>query len=781
MGFPTIYVDTGGAATNSGSSDSNAASLAGSAATVTGSVVFLDGTPNLSAVDTGGGATIHLNDATNSNQKIFQITAVSDTGDNVTVATAPTGITSSAWAIGGRFVWTNSSLEGALAAGWDVQFNNSPANHSGSAFLTCRASGDDASGKITVRGDTGVARPVITVTDDNNIINGNSQTDWLIENLELTCTSAGTSDAINGENNAEGWFLRDVKVTDAPDDAIRFSTSDSFYIENCEVGAVGGTGFDLAADCVVFGCYAHDCGNDGFLHDGSSTDIHFIFCISDNVGGDAFDSASTTVTNSDHLLVMLNCIAYSPGDAGLEIGDVGSQCVVYNCVFMDCPDVGIDYAGGEPHGSFVIRGNNIFHNNTSGDIRNGTLNSTEITQDPLFNDAANGDFSLATSSPARQAGWPGALPGGLSTGYLDIGSVQAQEPTNPVRISVPMALGDVHADSTVQFFFNSYGLNGESADVTGFAVGDVAVYKDGSETERTSTSGYTIDANFDAKTGQGIVQIDLSDNTDAGFYVAGSHYAVCVEGITLGSQTVRACIGQFRIVPATAVAGIPDVNVTHWGDSGVVGGVGGRPTVNAGSIADTGINARLNTLDTGIRNAGLDVDSIDGDTGAATHLRQWLADDTGLPGVDVRKIHGDTGSPPRIRLFAGRLDGEGQIDTGTFDSTADKGVLNRVADRVWDEPDTGHNVAGTMGRHQQQGDTGSAQTIVRHLMDAAEVDGLKFIEAVRAIAAATAGTVSGAGTGTETFIGLDDVTQRLVATVDSSGNRTAINRTLDTA
>lgn len=47
----TLYIDTGGSATNSGSSDQNAADLSGSAATVAASVVTLDGSPDLTNVD----------------------------------------------------------------------------------------------------------------------------------------------------------------------------------------------------------------------------------------------------------------------------------------------------------------------------------------------------------------------------------------------------------------------------------------------------------------------------------------------------------------------------------------------------------------------------------------------------------------------------------------------------------------------------------------------------------------------------------------------------------
>ena len=57
------------------------------------------------------------------------------------------------------------------------------------------------------------------------------------------------------------------------------------------------------------------------------------------------------------------------------------------------------------------------------------------------------------------------------------------------------------------------------------------------------------------------------------------------------------------------------------------------------------------------------------------------------------------------------------------------------------------------------------------------VDGKTIQEAIRYCSAVLAGKVSGAGTGTETFVGLDGATNRVQGTVDTSGNRTAV--TLD--
>ncbi len=53
-------------------------------------------------------------------------------------------------------------------------------------------------------------------------------------------------------------------------------------------------------------------------------------------------------------------------------------------------------------------------------------------------------------------------------------------------------------------------------------------------------------------------------------------------------------------------------------------------------------------------------------------------------------------------------------------------------------------------------------------------DGMTAEEVLRVIASVLAGKVSGAGTGTETFKGLDGTTDRVISTVDNDGNRSNV-------
>lgn len=61
------------------------------------------------------------------------------------------------------------------------------------------------------------------------------------------------------------------------------------------------------------------------------------------------------------------------------------------------------------------------------------------------------------------------------------------------------------------------------------------------------------------------------------------------------------------------------------------------------------------------------------------------------------------------------------------------------------------------------------------LDEASAIDGKTVRQALQIIAAVAAGKCSGAGTGTETFIGLDGSTERVEFTVDGAGNRTAVS------
>lgn len=147
----------------------------------------------------------------------------------------------------------------------------------------------------------------------------------------------------------------------------------------------------------------------------------------------------------------------------------------------------------------------------------------------------------------------------------------------------------VPSGDVLPIFFSTYGkTNGESLTMSGLAVTDIEIYKDGSTTQRASDAGYTLldtdGIDFDTITGIHGFSIDTGDNTDAGFYTVGAWFHVVVSAVTVDAQTVNFIAAAFRLMPAESVAAKPKVDVDAFG--GTEGTfASGRPEVNATQIS----------------------------------------------------------------------------------------------------------------------------------------------------------------------------------------------------
>jgi len=120
-------------------------------------------------------------------------------------------------------------------------------------------------------------------------------------------------------------------------------------------------------------------------------------------------------------------------------------------------------------------------------------------------------------------------------------------------------LGVVTPGSTIVVPFHTFSSDDPSASmtITGLAVTDIEIYKNGGTTQRSSDSGYTLldtdGIDFDGTTGIHGASIDLSDNSDAGFYVSGAQYTVVIASITLDTATINFIPVTFRIGYPTAI------------------------------------------------------------------------------------------------------------------------------------------------------------------------------------------------------------------------------------
>ena len=110
-------------------------------------------------------------------------------------------------------------------------------------------------------------------------------------------------------------------------------------------------------------------------------------------------------------------------------------------------------------------------------------------------------------------------------------------------------LGMVSPGVTLNIPFSTYDSNDPSASVTctGLAVTDIEIFKDGSLVQRSNDAGYAVDTDLDTIVGVHSIQIDLADNTVAGFFSAGSEYIVVVSSITVDAGVVSFVAARFTI------------------------------------------------------------------------------------------------------------------------------------------------------------------------------------------------------------------------------------------
>ena len=111
------------------------------------------------------------------------------------------------------------------------------------------------------------------------------------------------------------------------------------------------------------------------------------------------------------------------------------------------------------------------------------------------------------------------------------------------------ALGKVKPGKTLYLPFHTF-VSNQSNSISGLAVTDIEVYKNGGTTARASDNGYALlgtDGVDEYGVGIHGVSIDLSDNSDSGFYVCGASYFATINAITLDGKTVRFISREWEI------------------------------------------------------------------------------------------------------------------------------------------------------------------------------------------------------------------------------------------
>lgn len=257
----------------------------------------------------------------------------------------------------------------------------------------------------------------------------------------------------------------------------------------------------------------------------------------------------------------------------------------------------------------------------------------------------------------------------------------------------------------------------------------LSVYEENNLTQ--ITTGVAVTADYDTVTG--LNECSIVATTGNGYEV-GKYYSVVITTGTVDSvSVVGEVVGHFRVVPAEdAGAGIRDVNVTHAGDSAVTAAAGVlavNTTQVEGADATDQINAACDTAMT-------DYGALKPTTAGRT-LDVTL---TGEAGVDLDNVNGTLGAAE----IAANAIGASQLATDAVTEIRDA-IMAAV---VEDDGPAASNIA--------------------------------LDDAIAFILAYAAGQATGQATTAPIFKSPGGAENRISATTDGSGNRSAITLTAPT-
>lgn len=255
-------------------------------------------------------------------------------------------------------------------------------------------------------------------------------------------------------------------------------------------------------------------------------------------------------------------------------------------------------------------------------------------------------------------------------------------------------IGDFSGTETFPVTFDSFNSSGGSTTFEGspaFSVSDIVVYKSPSMTQRASTSGYSLldtdGIDLDGVTGIHGFTIDLSDDTDSGFYADGNDYYIVVRDILIDGQTVNFVAASFSINNRNTSANVVSISgdtaaadnlEAMYDGTGYTNDNAPATQQQIGSLAvgsaAISTQAESYTLTTGTQSSGTfsdtatldDVDHQHTDTGGALDL--YYQFDVGGAGIATESVFNGylQGSNDSLSIQAYNWSGAAWDDIGTL-------------------------------------------------------------------------------------------------------------------
>jgi len=418
MAITALYVDgSAGADTNGGSSE-GAAIVSGASADTDGTttVSLADDTPDLSGVSVGD--SIFLAAETSGGQgndsEVFEITAVDDGADTVTVTPTPGTNANQSWAIGGAFATIDHAMN-VVAAGDHVNVKASATY----AELATIVTAGTATAPIVFTGYTA------SVGDGGQASIGGA-----------TGAHGITSSVASGQHYA----FYNIRITDCSSDGWQLNTRNHLAFINCRADQCT-NGFIAEDFCKFLACEADNNSAKGISWD---TDCCMYGCVSHTNGDSPFDFNKG---------VIVNCLAYGlgAGDYGFEASNSTFYWIIGNTVDgegaattrgfsigsggtpqmqMFIGNIAYDCATGAHHNrdfkEDLVSAYNLVNSNTANYSGMETFVG-EQTGAPAFTDEAGNDYRPGSGSAAKANGVDAGFAMDGSS-FIDIGAVQREEP-----------------------------------------------------------------------------------------------------------------------------------------------------------------------------------------------------------------------------------------------------------------------------------------------------------------------------------------------------------------
>jgi hypothetical protein len=322
-------------------------------------------------------------------------------------------------------------------------------------------------------------------------------------------------------------------------------------------------------------------------------------------------------------------------------------------------------------------------------------------------------------------------------------------------------LGDLAPGTTIRDMWNSSDSNGAS--ITRSTNGTISVYKDGGTTQ--STTGVTDTEDFDSLTGVHLVAIDTS--ADGTFYSAGSDFSVVLSGATIDTRTVNAVLFSFSLnnrTPLRPTTAGRTLDVSAGGEAGVDWANVGTPgsTVN---LSATTTNL-VNTVTTYTGNTPQTGDAyaiVNNGTHGNAAIKGYV-DDIGTAGAGLTAV-------PWNAAWDAEVQSEATDALNAYDPPTNTEMEARTIAAA------NYATASALDTVDNFLDTEIAAIKAKTDLIPGTIDGKTFSELVTLVAAVLLGKASGLATTTAVYRAADDSKDRVTATVDSNGNRSAV--TLD--